>query len=44
MSRVKGLQMLNLGRAPKIEESMLAAQFGKAFEEHRQHTGFLIPK
>jgi hypothetical protein len=26
------------------EESMLPAQFGEAFEEHRRHTGFLIPK
>jgi protein-S-isoprenylcysteine O-methyltransferase Ste14 len=26
------------------EESMLAAQFGEAFEEHCLHTGFLIPK
>ena len=28
----------------KKEESMLASQFGEAFEEHRRHTGFLIPK
>ena len=28
----------------KKEESMLAAQFGEVFEEHRRHTGFLIPK
>ena len=28
----------------KKEESMLAAQFGEAFEEHCRHTGFLIPK
>jgi len=26
------------------EESMLAAQFGEAFEGHRQRTGFLLPK
>jgi protein-S-isoprenylcysteine O-methyltransferase Ste14 len=26
------------------EESMLAAQFGEAFEEHCGHTGFLFPK
>jgi protein-S-isoprenylcysteine O-methyltransferase Ste14 len=26
------------------EESMLAAQFGEAFEEHCRHTGFLIPR
>lgn len=28
----------------KREESMLSAQFGEAFQEHRRHTGFLIPK
>jgi len=26
------------------EESMLTAQFGAAFEEHRRQTGFLIPR
>jgi protein-S-isoprenylcysteine O-methyltransferase Ste14 len=26
------------------EESLLSQQFGEAFEEHRQHTGFLLPK
>jgi protein-S-isoprenylcysteine O-methyltransferase Ste14 len=26
------------------EEALLAAQFGEAFKEHCQHTGFLIPK
>jgi protein-S-isoprenylcysteine O-methyltransferase Ste14 len=26
------------------EEAMLAGQFGKAFDEHCRHTGFLIPK
>ena len=28
----------------KKEESVLAAQFGEEFNEHRRHTGFLIPK
>ena len=28
----------------KREESMLTRQFGEVFEEHRRHTGFLIPK
>jgi len=28
----------------KREESMLSAQFGEAFEEHRRRTGFLLPK
>jgi len=26
------------------EESVLVAQFGEEFKEHRQHTGFLFPK
>jgi len=26
------------------EEAMLTAQFGSAFEEHRRHTGFLLPR
>jgi protein-S-isoprenylcysteine O-methyltransferase Ste14 len=26
------------------EENMLTEQFGSAFEEHRKHTGFLIPR
>jgi len=28
----------------KREEAMLARQFGAAFEEHKQHTGFLLPR
>jgi protein-S-isoprenylcysteine O-methyltransferase Ste14 len=28
----------------RMEESMLAQQFGDAFGEHRRHTGFLIPR
>jgi protein-S-isoprenylcysteine O-methyltransferase Ste14 len=28
----------------KKEENMLIAQFGSAFEEHRRHTGFLLPR
>ncbi|HEY1261896.1 MAG TPA: isoprenylcysteine carboxylmethyltransferase family protein [Terriglobales bacterium] len=28
----------------KKEEAMLTAQFGSAFEEHRRHTGFLLPR
>jgi protein-S-isoprenylcysteine O-methyltransferase Ste14 len=28
----------------KKEEAMLTGQFGSAFEEHRKHTGFLIPR
>lgn len=26
------------------EDTMLTQQFGEAFEEHRRHTGFLLPK
>ena len=26
------------------EEAMLVTQFGNAFEEHRRHTGFLLPR
>jgi protein-S-isoprenylcysteine O-methyltransferase Ste14 len=28
----------------KWEEALLAGQFGDAFQEHRKHTGFLLPK
>jgi protein-S-isoprenylcysteine O-methyltransferase Ste14 len=28
----------------KKEENMLIAQFGSSFEEHRRHTGFLLPR
>ena len=28
----------------KKEEGMLTTQFGEAFQEHRRHTGFLLPK
>jgi protein-S-isoprenylcysteine O-methyltransferase Ste14 len=28
----------------KREEALLASQFGEAFEEHRKHTGFLLPR
>lgn len=28
----------------KKEEAMLSQQFGDAFRDHRQHTGFLIPR
>jgi len=43
---VAGVTLVVLGYWIKArkEESMLAAQFGAAFEEHRRHTGFLIPK
>jgi protein-S-isoprenylcysteine O-methyltransferase Ste14 len=28
----------------KREEALLAGQFGEAFQEHRKHTGFLLPR
>jgi protein-S-isoprenylcysteine O-methyltransferase Ste14 len=39
-----GLIVLGYWIKARKEESMLAAQFGEAFKEHCQHTGFLIPK
>lgn len=39
-----GLIVLGYWIKAKKEESMLAALFGEAFEEHRRHTGFLLPK
>jgi len=43
---VMGVALIVLGYwiKAKKEESMLATQFGEIFEEHRRHTGFLIPK
>ena len=28
----------------KKEENMLITQFGPTFEDHRRHTGFLLPR
>jgi protein-S-isoprenylcysteine O-methyltransferase Ste14 len=39
-----GLIILGYWIKARKEESMLAAQFGKAFAEHCRQTGFLIPK
>lgn len=39
-----GLIMAGYWIKARKEESMLAAQFGKSFEDHCRHTGFLIPK
>jgi protein-S-isoprenylcysteine O-methyltransferase Ste14 len=39
-----GLIVLGYWIKARKEESMLTAQFGKAFEEHCRHTGFLIPR
>jgi len=43
---VAGVSLIVLGYWIKArkEESLPAAQFGEAFEEHFRHTGFLIPK
>jgi protein-S-isoprenylcysteine O-methyltransferase Ste14 len=41
-----GLVVICLGfaRKAKKEESFLAEQFGPAFEDHRRHTGFFLPR
>ena len=39
-----GLIVLGYWMKARKEETLLAAQFGEAFNEHCQHTGFLIPK
>jgi protein-S-isoprenylcysteine O-methyltransferase Ste14 len=39
-----GLIVLGYWIKARKEESMLAAQFGEAFQEHCRRTGFLIPK
>jgi protein-S-isoprenylcysteine O-methyltransferase Ste14 len=43
---VLGVFLIILGYVIKAkrEESLLAGQFGEAFDEHRKHTGFLIPR
>jgi protein-S-isoprenylcysteine O-methyltransferase Ste14 len=43
---VAGVASIVLGYWMKArkEESLLAAQFGEAFQEHCRHTGFLFPK
>lgn len=43
---VAGVCLIILGYWIKArrEEDMLAAQFGPAFREHQQHTGFLLPR
>jgi protein-S-isoprenylcysteine O-methyltransferase Ste14 len=41
-----GLIVIYLGfaRKAKKEEAFLAAQFGPAFDEHKRHTGFFLPR
>ena len=43
---VPGVTLIILGYVIKArrEEHLLAGQFGAAFEEHRKHTGFLLPR
>ena len=36
--------LLGLAWKAKSEEALLASQFGAEFEEHRRHTGFLLPR
>jgi protein-S-isoprenylcysteine O-methyltransferase Ste14 len=38
-----GLIVLGYWIKASKEESMLTAQFGETFQEHRRHTGFLLP-
>ena len=39
-----GLIILGFWVKARREESMLSAQFGDAFEDHRRRTGFLLPR
>ncbi|HUK26226.1 MAG TPA: isoprenylcysteine carboxylmethyltransferase family protein [Terriglobales bacterium] len=41
-----GMAIIAVGFSIKArkEESMLREQFGSAFDEHRKHTGFLLPR
>jgi len=43
---VAGVCLIIFGYVMKArrEERLLAGQFGAAFDEHRQHTGFLLPR
>jgi protein-S-isoprenylcysteine O-methyltransferase Ste14 len=38
------IMWIGFARKAKQEESFLASQFGAAFEEHRRHTGFFLPR
>lgn len=38
------IAILGFVRKAKKEESFLAGQFGTAFEDHRRHTGFFLPR
>jgi len=43
---VAGVLVIMIGFVIKAkrEEALLAGQFGAAFQEHRRHTGFLLPR
>ena len=43
---VAGVVVIMIGFVIKAkrEEALLAGQFGDAFQEHRKHTGFLLPR
>jgi hypothetical protein len=36
--------LVGFSRKARKEESFLAAEFGAAFDEHRGHTGFFLPR
>ena len=36
--------LVGFTRKAREEESLLAAEFGSAFEEHRRHAGFFLPR
>jgi protein-S-isoprenylcysteine O-methyltransferase Ste14 len=38
------LFLIGFVRKAKKEESFLATEFGPAFDEHRRHTGFFLPR
>src|SRR5580692_156220 len=38
------LFLVGFARKARKEESFLAAEFGAAFDEHRRHTGFFLPR
>ena len=38
------LFLIGFVRKAKKEESFLASEFGPAFDEHRRHTGFFLPR
>ncbi|MGC2420427.1 MAG: isoprenylcysteine carboxylmethyltransferase family protein [Candidatus Acidiferrales bacterium] len=41
---VLAINVIGLGFKAKKEEALLAGEFGPAFDEHRRHTGFFLPR